>query len=395
MVILTGQSNSSSYDGLIMSKLPNTPTSIFAIMSAMATEYKAINLSQGFPNFSSPDKLIDLVYHFMKSGENQYAPMTGTLQVRKAIHEKISKFSTMKYDLNDEITLTAGGTQALFTAITAFVEKDDEVILFEPAYDSYLPSILLNGGIPVPIKLRGNEFKIDWQEVNDKITPKTKMIIINSPHNPSGTVLCENDIEELKRIVSKHDIIILSDEVYEHIIFDESKHLSITNYPELAAKSIVVYSFGKTYHTTGWKMGYALAPKLLMSEFRKVHQFNVFTVNTPIQLAFAEMMKDEEHFLSLGKFYQQKRDYFLDLIKDSKFLFTPSSGTYFQLLDYSEISDENDNDFAVRLVKEFGVAVIPLSPFYSLENNRKLIRICFAKTNDVLEQAAERLLRIN
>lgn len=377
-----------------MSKLPNTSTSIFAVMTAMAAEYKAVNLSQGFPNFNPPEKLIDLVSHFMKSGENQYAPMTGTYQIRKAIAEKLNKYSSMNYDINDEITLTAGGTQALFTAITAFVEKGDEVILFEPAYDSYLPTVILNGGIPVAIQLKGADFKIDWQEVNDKITSKTKMIIINSPHNPSGTILDENDISELKRIVEKHNIILLSDEVYEHIIFDEHKHLSITNYPELAANSIVVYSFGKTYHTTGWKMGYAIAPKNLTAEFRKIHQFNVFTVNTPIQLAYAEMMKDEEHYLSLGKFYQKKRDYFLDLIKDSKFKFIPASGTYFQLLDYSAISDEHDSAFAERLVKEFGIAVIPLSPFYSTVNHRKLIRICFAKTNDVLEQAAFNLRKV-
>jgi methionine aminotransferase len=377
-----------------MSKLPNTGTSIFAVMTAIAAEYKAINLSQGFPNFNPPSKLIDLVYHFMKSGENQYAPMTGTYQVRNSIANKIKKYSGANYDVNEEITLTAGGTQALFTAITSFVGKDDEVILFEPAYDSYLPSVILNGGIPVPVQLKGNDFHIDWNEVNDKISPMTKMIIINSPHNPSGSVLNEKDISALKYIVEKHNIIILSDEVYEHIIFDGREHHSVTKYPELAAKSIVVYSFGKTYHTTGWKMGYVLAPKNLMSEFRKVHQFNVFTVNTPVQLAFAEMMKDEEHFLSLSNFYQEKRDYFLRIIKNSEFTFEPSSGTYFQLLDYSTISDENDSDFSVRLVKEFGVAVIPLTPFYSMPNDRKLIRICFAKTNDVLEQAAEKLMKV-
>ena len=377
-----------------MSKLPNTGTSIFAVMTAIAAECKAINLSQGFPNFNPPAKLIDLVYHYMKSGENQYAPMTGTYQVRKAISEKIKKYSHAEYDINDEITLTAGGTQGLFTAITAFVGKGDEVIIFEPAYDSYLPSVILNGGIPVPVQLKGNDFHIDWDEVNDKISEKTKMIIINSPHNPSGSVLNEKDISALKFIAEKHNIIILSDEVYEHIIFDGREHHSVTKYPELAAKSIVVYSFGKTYHTTGWKMGYVLSPKNLMSEFRKVHQFNVFTVNTPVQLAFAEMMKDEKHFLSLSNFYQEKRDYFLKIIKNSEFTFEPSSGTYFQLLNYSAISDESDSDFSVRLAKEFGVAVIPLTPFYSLPNDRKLIRICFAKTNDVLEQAAEKLMKV-
>ncbi|NCQ17026.1 MAG: methionine aminotransferase [Ignavibacteria bacterium CG22_combo_CG10-13_8_21_14_all_37_15] len=376
------------------SKLPNSGTSIFAVMSAMAKENNAINLSQGFPDFNCPDKLIEYVHDFMKGGFNQYAPMQGIPVLRKAISEKMEKLYGKYFNPEKEITITAGGTQALFTAISAFVHKGDEVILFEPAYDSYLPSVLLNGGIPIPIKLDEKKFTIDWENVRSVLTSKTKMIILNTPHNPSGTVLQQNDIEELIKIVNDFDLILLSDEVYEHIIFDDEEHLSFAKYEELASRSLIVFSFGKTYHTTGWKMGYVLAPALLTNEFRKVHQFNVFCVNTPIQLAYAEMMKDEEHYLSLPKFYQQKRDYFIGLMKDSKFTLTPSKGTYFQLLEYSKLSNLSDMEFAKWLTREIGVAVIPLSPFYSNGTESKYIRICFAKSEEVLKAAAEKLSKI-
>jgi len=376
-----------------MSKLPNINTSIFAVMTSLAEKYNAVNLSQGFPNFDPPKRLIELVNHYMNNGRNQYAPMSGTLQLRQALNEKYKKYYNAQYDIEKEITITAGGTQALFTAITAFIEPGDEVIIFEPAYDSYIPSIIINGGKPVPIQLDKN-FNIDWNEVQSKISQKTKMLIINSPHNPSGNLLSENDLAILSELIADKNILILSDEVYEHIVFDEYKHCSLINNSMLAEKTIVVYSFGKTYHATGWKIGCVFAKENIMKEFRKVHQFNVFTVNTPIQLALADFMKDENHFLSLGKFYQQKRDYFLQQIANSRFEYVPSKGTYFQLLDYSEISDATDTDFAMGLIKDYGVAVIPLSPFFSQKNDLKKIRICFAKTNDVLESAAKILTEV-
>jgi len=374
-----------------MSKLPNTGTSIFAVMSALAREHHAINLSQGFPDFNCPDKLIEYVHQFMLDGKNQYAPMQGVLHLREMISQKMMKFYGKYYNPEEEITITAGGTQALFTAITAFISNDDEVIIFEPAYDSYSPSIQLNGGVTIPIKLNENNFSIDWEEVKSKISPRTKMIILNTPHNPSGTILTETDIKELNELVIKNNLMVISDEVYEHIIFDGENHHSFAKYFELAERTLIVFSFGKTYHTTGWKIGYVLAPKYLTSEFRKVHQFNVFCVNTPIQLAYAEMMKDEQHYLSLPDFYQAKRDLFIALMRNSRFNITPSKGTYFQLLDYTSISELNDMEFSTWLAKEVGVAVIPLSPFYTEKIKGKFIRICFAKSEDVLKTAAEKL----
>lgn len=375
----------------MLSKLPSIGTSIFAVMSALAKEHNAINLSQGFPDFNCPDKLIELVNHFMKAGFNQYAPMPGVPVLREAISQKMEKLYGKYYNPESEITITAGGTQALYTAISAFIHQGDEVILFEPAYDSYLPSILLNGGIPVPINLDEKDFSIDWNNVRSLLSSRTKMIILNTPHNPSGTILHQKDIDELINIVNEYDLLLLSDEVYEHIIFDGEEHLSFAKYEALASRSLIVFSFGKTYHTTGWKMGYVLAPAQLTAEFRKVHQFNVFCVNTPIQLAFAEMMKDEVHYFSLPKFYQQKRDYFNGLMQNSKFNLTPSKGTYFQLLEYSKISDLSDMYFAKWLTTEIGVAVIPLSPFYSNGTESKYIRICFAKSEEVLRASAKKL----
>jgi methionine aminotransferase len=383
--------NRSSY---IKSKLPDVETSIFAVMSKMANDFKAINLSQGFPDFNCSDQLVELVNHFMIKGFNQYAPMPGTLELRKQISEKVKRDYGREYDYEKEITVTAGATQALYTAFSAIVNSGDEVIVFEPAYDSYIPAIKANGGIPISIQLNAVDFSIPWQEVEKSITKKTRCIVINSPHNPTGSILKESDIVQLQNIVKDTNIFIISDEVYEHIIFDEQKHLSFANYDELARRSFIISSFGKTFHTTGWKMGYCCAPENLTAEFRKFHQFIVFAVNTPIQLAVAEFLKDQNNIYSLPDFYQQKRDLFTSLIRDSKFILRNCDGTYFQLLDYSNISDINDLEFSKYLTKEVGVAVIPLSPFYKNGSSHKLIRVCFAKNDEVLKQAAEKLLRI-
>ena len=372
------------------SKLPNAGISIFAIMSGMAQTYNAINLSQGFPDFNCSDELISLVNKYQKEGFNQYAPMPGVPKLRKIITEKITKLYRREYDFNDEITITAGATQAIFTAITAVIQKGDEVIIFEPAYDSYAPTVLMNGGIPKFASL-SKDFSFDWQAVKDLITNKTKMIIINSPHNPTGSVLSESDIKILEDITRNTKILIVSDEVYEHIIFDGKQHLSLSLSEELSQRSFVISSFGKTYHATGWKIGYCAAPKQLTEEFRKIHQFIVFAVNTPLQYAYADYMKDPNRYLTLNSFYQSKRDLLNSSLKDSKFKIIPTNGTYFQLLNYSEISDKNDMDFSVYLTKEIGIAVIPISPFCTIDKTRKIIRVCFAKSDEVLLRAAERL----
>lgn len=378
----------------IDSKLPDVGTSIFAVMSKMANDYNSINLSQGFPDFNCSDQLVELVHHFMKHGFNQYAPMPGTIELRKQIAIKVERDYGRKYDFEKEITVTAGATQALYTAFSAIISNGDEVIIFEPAYDSYIPAVLANGGIPITIKLNKNDFSIPWDEVEKSISKKTRCIVINTPHNPTGAILKEEDILQLEKLVKDTNIFLISDEVYEHIIFDNQKHFSFAGYDELAKRSFIISSFGKTFHTTGWKMGYCCAPENLTSEFRKLHQFIVFAVNTPIQLAVAEFLKDENNIYSLPKFYQAKRDLFLSLIKDSKFIKRKCNGTYFQLLDYSNISTNNDLKFSEFLTKEIGVAVIPLSPFYKNGSNDKLIRVCFAKKDEVLKQAAEKLLRV-
>jgi len=375
----------------IKTKLPEWGTSIFTIMSRMAAEHNAINLAQGFPDFNCNEELIELVHHFQKKGFNQYAPMQGVPNLRKAISEKIEKLYGRHYDFENEITITAGATQALYTAITSVVKAGDEVILFEPAYDSYVPDILSNEGIPVYIPLIPKDYSYDWDHVRKKISDKTKLIILNSPHNPTGSLITEEDIKELEKITNGTDILIVSDEVYEHITFDGKKHFSFVGSEELVKRTFVISSFGKTYHTTGWKMGYCAAPENLTKEFRKMHQFIVFSVNTPIQYAYAEFMKYEEKYLSLGKFYEHKRDIFLEEIHKSRFKSQKCSATYFQLLDYSSISDLPDMEFSEYLTKEIGVAVIPLSPFYEDRKSRSLVRICFAKSDEVLREAAEKL----
>ncbi len=377
----------------LTSKLPGVSTSIFAIMSEMANRYNAINLSQGFPDFDLNPELIELVNHYMKKGFNQYAPMPGILELRKSISEKILNLYSHFYNPESEITITAGATQALYTAISVVVNSGDEVIMFEPVYDSYAPSVLVNGGKPVFVKLNQSDYSIPWDEVENKITEKTKAIIINSPHNPTGKVINQEDIICLENILKEKDIVLISDEVYEHIVFDSKRHISICESEILSEKSFIISSFGKTFHTTGWKIGYCAAPEYLTKEFRKLHQFIVFAVNTPIQYAYVDFLKNPGNYLLVNKFYQQKRDYFRNKIKDSRFRILDTEGTYFQLLDYSSISEKNDFEFSQYLTKEIGVAVIPLSPFYNSYYNDKIIRICFAKRDEILNEASEKLLK--
>lgn len=378
----------------LRSKLPGVGTSIFSVMSEMANRYNAINLSQGFPDFDVSAELIELVNHYMKKGFNQYAPMPGLLDLRKSISEKISNLYGHFYNPESEITITTGATQALYTAISVAVNSGDEVIMFEPVYDSYAPAVIANGGKPVFVKLNQNDFSIPWDEVEKKLTDKTKAIIINSPHNPSGKVIIQDDLIRLENILKEKDIFLISDEVYEHIVFDFKRHISICESEILSKKSFVISSFGKTFHTTGWKIGYCAAPEYLTKEFRKLHQFIVFAVNTPIQYAYVDFLKKPENYLSVNKFYQQKRDYFRDKIKNSRFKILDTEGTYFQLLDYSSISEKNDFEFSEYLTKEIGVAVIPLSPFYNSYYNNKIIRICFAKQDEILNKASERLMKV-
>lgn len=382
------------FRGTIRSKLQKQETSIFAVMSALAKEHKAINLSQGFPDFAISGKLIDLVKKYMKKGYNQYAPMTGIPELREQIAKKVERMYGTQYDAEREINITAGATQALHTVISSIINENDEVIVFEPAYDSYVPVIKMNGGIVRYSTLRFPDYHINWQEVKKLISGRTRMIIINSPHNPSGSVLGAKDLEMLNKLTRNSDILILSDEVYEHLIFDRLKHESICRYPDLVQRSFVVGSFGKTFHATGWKMGYVLAPENLLQEFRKVHQFVVFACNTPIQYAIAEYMLDKTTYEDLGFFYQKKRDYFADLIKDSKFKVLPSSGTYFQLLDYSEVSNEPEMEFAIRLTSEYKIASIPVSVFYHKKDDNKVLRFCFAKKEQTLDKAAKILCKI-
>lgn len=373
----------------VQSKLPNIGTTIFTVMSGLAREHNAINLSQGFPDFGCDPLLLEFSQKHMQAGFNQYAPMQGILPLRERIAEIIQNCYSAKYDPDTEITITAGATQGIYTAIAAFINKDDEVIVFEPAYDCYVPAIEVHGGIAVPLQLTYPNFTINWEEVQQKVNAKTRMIIINTPHNPSGTVLNENDLKELQTIVAGKNIIVLSDEVYEHMAFDDKPHQSVARYEQLRKQSFIISSFGKTVHTTGWKIGYVAAPKELMAEFRKVHQFLVFAVNHPFQLALTDFLADKKNYLELKKFYQQKRDLFRKLIAPSRFIIEPCTGTYFQLLNYKNISEEKDTDFAIRLTKEKKLASVPLSVFYSKQTDNKLLRFCFAKKDETLLQAAE------
>lgn len=382
------------FPGLIKSKLPKVQTTIFTVMSRLAHEHQAINLSQGFPDFESDDALKDLVHLAMKKGHNQYAPMAGLMELREQIAIKTQNLYGTIYHPDTEITVTAGATQAIYTAISAVIHEGDEVIIFTPAYDCYEPAVEMNGGRAAIVQIRAPDYKIDWTHVRKLINPRTKMIIINTPHNPTGTMLDKEDFIALEKLIANTDIILLSDEVYEHIVFDDNKHYSAAMFPKLAERSFIVASFGKTFHNTGWKLGYCIAPEMLMNEFRKVHQYIVFSVNTPMQYALAEYLKNENNYLRLGSFYQQKRDFFINAIRNSKFEIIPSKGTYFQLLGYKKISHEKDTDFAVSLTVDYKIASIPISVFYNQHLDDKMLRFCFAKKTETLAKAAEILNKI-
>ena len=371
------------------SKLPNVGTTIFTVMSDLANKHQAINLSQGFPNFKSDQKLLHLVATAIKEGNNQYAPMLGSLLLREAIAAKFDFLYGVSYNVSNEIVVTSGATQAIFTAISAFINPQDEVLLFKPAYDCYEPTVHLNGGVVVPIQLQYPEYSVDWELVKNSITSKTRMIIINSPQNPCGTIFSKKDMITLEKITKGTDIIIVSDEVYEHMVFDNETHQSACLFSGLKERTLITASFGKTFHNTGWKLGYCCGPKELMVEFIKVHQFNVFSANHPMQLAIANYMSDTNTYTNLPQFFQQKRDVFLNAIKHSRFQFTPSKGTYFQVLDYSQITSENDIDFAKRMVIEHGLASIPLSVFNQNGYDQKVLRFCFAKDETTLLKAAK------
>jgi len=377
-----------NFSGTISSKLPRVGTTIFSTMSKLAMEHNAINLSQGFPDFECPQALVTAVNTAMKEGNNQYAPMPGVMRLREMIAEKTEELYGAKYNPETEITVTAGATQAIFTAIAATIREGDEVIIFEPAYDCYEPAIELNGGKTIYLQLQAPDYTINWNEVKKRVNHHTRMIIINSPHNPCGSILTVEDMKTLEKITKNTEIIILADEVYEHIIFDGHRHESMAKYPNLASRSFIISSFGKTFHTTGWKVGYCLAPKELMTEFRKVHQFNVFCVNTPMQYGIAEFLKNKSHYNDLGPFYQAKRDTFNKLLEGSRFSFVASPGTYFQLLSYEQITKEKDADYAIRLIKENGLASIPISVFYHKPIFDNMLRFCFAKRDETLEKAA-------
>ena len=378
----------------IQSKLPGLATTIFTVMSKLASTHNAINLSQGFPDFDCDPELIAYVSEAMTAGNNQYAPMAGSIELRNVISEKNFSLYGSSYDPETEITVTAGGTQAIFTALAATISAGDEVIIFEPAYDSYAPTIRLLGGLVKPFELTPPVYEIDWSMVKKLFSVNTKMIILNSPQNPTGRTLKENDIQELIKLTKNTDILILSDEVYEHLVYDDEQHLSVSKYLELRERSLVVASFGKLLHATGWKLGYCLAPEYLMKEFRKVHQFNVFSVNTPMQIGIAKYLSDKSKYLGLAKFFQQKRDLFRELLSETKFKLLPCNGSYFQCVTYKEIGDLKDKDMAVRLVEEFGVASIPVSAFYIRHTDHQVLRFCFAKKQETLEKAVERLMKL-
>jgi methionine aminotransferase len=379
----------------LQSKQPHIGTTIFTVMSKLANDHGALNLSQGFPNFECSPKLIELVEKYLRKGMNQYAPLSGIQPLREIIAQKTSELYGISYHPDQEVTIVSGATEALYAAITAVVQTGDEVILLEPNYDSYEPAVRLNGGIPVYVTLTPeNNYQIDWSVVKAKITEKTKLILLNTPHNPTGTVMSKDDLEQLAAIVKDTNIFIVSDEVYEHIIFDGHNHWSPIRHPELQKRTFVCGSFGKTFHVTGWKVGYCLAPQQLSEEFRKVHQWLTFSTVTPIQYALAEFLQEPDNYLSVSKFYQEKRDKFISCIQGSRFEWTPASGSFFQCVNYANITDENDLALAQRLTTEIGVASIPVSVFYHQKNDYKILRFCFAKDDQTLEIAGERLSKL-
>ena len=379
----------------ISSKLPSVGTTIFTVMSGLANQHNAINLGQGFPDYQMSEELMNKVNEVMHKGWNQYVPMPGFMPLRESIAEKVEFLYGTKINPDSQITITPGGTYAIYTALTTILQPGDEVIVFEPAYDSYIPNVEINGAVPVLIDLKFPNYKIDWDEVRKKISSKTKAILINSPHNPSGSVLDEKDIAALRSVIRDTNIFIVSDEVYEHLIFDNIPHQSILRYPDLLERSFVCFSFGKTYNCTGWKLGYCISSAESMVEFRKVHQFNCFSCHSPSQVALAEFLKNKEAYLSLSGIMQEKRDYFLLLMQQTKFNMLNSSGSYFICAKYDLLSNESDKDFAIRITKEYGVATIPVSVFYKNGTDNRVIRFCFSKKNETLEAAAERLSKIS
>lgn len=378
----------------IQSKLPNVGTTIFTVMSSLAAQYNAINLGQGFPDYPMSEELIALVNEAMKKGHNQYVHMNGYIPLREALAEKVEFLYQTKISPDTQITITPGGTYALYTALTTVLRPGDEVIVFEPAYDSYIPAIEMNGAKAVTVDLVFPEYKIDWSLVKSRVNERTSAIMLNSPHNPTGCVLDKNDIEQLRLVVKDTNIIIVSDEVYEHLIFDDKPHESILKYPDLLERSFVCFSFGKVYHCTGWKLGYCISPEYLMKEFRKIHQFNCFTCDTPKQVALSTFLKQRDNYLRPGSFLQQKRDFFQNLMGQTKFKPLPSFGSYFQIYSYKDVSDEPEKDFAIKLTKKNGVATIPVSAFYSSETNNRVLRFCFSKKESTLEAAVERLMKL-
>lgn len=379
---------------ILNSKLPTVGTTIFSVMSKLAKEHNAINLSQGFPDYATNPKLIKFVADAMIDGHNQYAPMEGLMQLRELVAEKMSSFYDVNYNPETEITITAGGTQAIFTALASVINPGNEVIIFEPAYDCYSPTIKLLGGLVKPFELHAPDYAIDWEMVKMLFSVNTKMIIINNPHNPTGSILSKKDIDALIKLTKNTDILILSDEVYEHIIFDGEQHESVSKYPVLKERSFIVASFGKLLHTTGWKIGYCLAPAKIMAEFRKVHQFNVFSVNTPMQIGISNYLKSENIYQEIPSFFQQKRDLFRSLLSETKFKLLPCKGSYFQCVSFERISEEKDIDFAKKLVTDFGVASIPVASFYTKNSDTKILRFCFAKEEKTLKSAIERLIKV-
>ncbi|HGM4958627.1 TPA: pyridoxal phosphate-dependent aminotransferase [Serratia liquefaciens] len=376
------------------SKLPDVGTTIFTVIGQLTAEHQALNLSQGAPNFACETQLVEAVSQAMRAGHNQYAPMSGVAALRIALADKVERLYGARYDADEEITVIASASEGLYSAISALVHPGDEVIYFEPAFDSYAPIVRLQGATPVAIKLSLEDLHIDWDEVAAAINSKTRMIIVNSPHNPTGSVFGEHDIERLTTLTRNTDIVILSDEVYEHVVFDGDIHHSMARHPQLAERSVIVSSFGKTYHVTGWRVGYCMAPAALMDEIRKVHQFMVFSADTPMQYAFAEALANPQRYLGLAAFYQQKRDLLANALQDSRFELLPSRGSFFMLARFSGFSSESDNDFAVRLIREAKVATIPLSAFYSDGTNTGIIRLSFSKDNQTLLEGARRLCQV-
>lgn len=376
------------------SKLPSVGTTIFTVMSNMANEFGAINLSQGFPDFEPDNYLLELASQYLHKGKNQYAQMTGVPILRERLSEKFNGLYQINIHEEQEITITAGGTQGIFTVISTLIRPSDEVIYFEPAYDSYRPSIELCGGIAKPIILEGPDYEIDWNLVRKMFSAQTKLIIINTPNNPTGRIWSPDDMKNLQQLLSNTEVFLLSDEVYEHLIYDGKKHESILNYPALRQRGFAVFSFGKTYHVTGWKIGYVIAPPQLTKEFRKVHQFNVFSVNTPLQFALADYLEDPSQYLNLNIFYEEKRDFFLHLLEGTGLNPLSCEGTYFQCCDYSQLSKDNDVEFTKWLVKEIGVAAVPVSSFYHQPPEANIIRFCFAKKEETLSAAGERLKKL-